>query len=155
MTTIDEHLSAVRAGLDRLDPQAAQAARRAGAVLVDTRPAFQREADGTIPGALIIERNHLEWRCDPASGASVPEATGRDVHWIVLCDEGYASSLAAVSLRAIGLRRATDLIGGFQAWRRAGLPVTVPDPTGDSPLRGDTQLNHRPGPSPTPAGPSS
>ncbi|WP_461297064.1 rhodanese-like domain-containing protein [Streptomyces harbinensis] len=155
MTTIDTHLAAVRAGLDRLGPHQAQAARERGAVLVDTRPAFQRDADGTIQGALVIERNHLEWRCDPASGASVPEATDRDVHWIVVCDEGYASSLAAASLRALGLRRATDLIGGFQAWRRAGLPVEVSDPTGDSPLRGDTQLNHRPGPSPTPAGPPS
>ncbi|MDT0344102.1 rhodanese-like domain-containing protein [Streptomyces litchfieldiae] len=122
---IDEHLAAVRRGLNRLGPREAHAAVRAGAVLVDTRPEFQRSA-GTIPGALVIERNHLEWRLDPASGASVPEATGPDVRWIVFCDEGYASSLAAASLVAIGLRRATDLAGGFQAWRRAGLPVTPP-----------------------------
>ncbi|MGP3966360.1 rhodanese-like domain-containing protein [Streptomyces sp. 6N223] len=122
--SIDAHLAAVRRTLDRLDPRQAFAAVRAGAVLVDTRPEFQRAADGAVPGALIIERNHLEWRCDPASGASVPQARDRGVHWIVFCDEGYASSLAAASLRAIGLPRATDLIGGFQAWRRAGLPVT-------------------------------
>ncbi|MGK5530017.1 rhodanese-like domain-containing protein [Streptomyces sp. URMC 129] len=124
--TIDAHLAAVRETFERLDPHQAHAAAEHGAVLVDTRPAFQRAASGTIPGALVIERNHLEWRCDPASGASVPEATGTDVRWIVFCDEGYASSLAAASLRSIGLRNATDLAGGFQAWRRAGLPVTPP-----------------------------
>ncbi|WP_326596050.1 rhodanese-like domain-containing protein [Streptomyces sp. NBC_01803] len=124
--TIDTHLTVVRETLERLDPSRAHAAAQDGAVLVDTRPAFQRDASGTIPGALIIERNHLEWRCDPASGASVPEATDADVRWIVFCDEGYASSLAAASLRSIGLRNATDLAGGFQAWRRAGLPVTPP-----------------------------
>ncbi|ARQ68017.1 rhodanese-like domain-containing protein [Streptomyces marincola] len=124
--TIDGHLAAVRRTLDRLGPREALAAVREGAVLVDTRPEFQRKASGTVPGALIIERNHLEWRCDPASGASVPEAGHRNVRWIVFCDAGYASSLAAASLRAIGLPRATDLVGGFQAWRRAGLPVTPP-----------------------------
>ncbi|RBM20727.1 rhodanese-like domain-containing protein [Streptomyces sp. PT12] len=123
---IDAHLAHARRDLDRVTPQEAHEAAREGAVLVDTRPEFQRAADGTIPGALLIERNHLEWRCDPSSGASVPEATSRDVRWIVLCDEGYASSLAAASLRAIGLPRATDLAGGFQAWRAAGLPVTPP-----------------------------
>ncbi|ONK10640.1 rhodanese-like domain-containing protein [Streptomyces sp. MP131-18] len=124
--TIGGHLAAVRGALDRLGPRQAHDAVRHGAVLVDTRPEFQRAASGTIPGALIIERNHLEWRCDPASGASVPEAADRDVRWIVFCDEGYASSLAAASLRAIGLHRATDLDGGFQSWRHAGLPVTPP-----------------------------
>lgn len=123
---IDGMLAAVRATLDRLTPQQAYAALAEGAVLVDTRPEFQRRASGTVPGALLVERNHLEWRCDPSSGATVAEATGTDVHWIVMCDEGYASSLAAASLRALGLSRATDLTGGFQAWRRAGLPVTLP-----------------------------
>ncbi|WP_129843066.1 rhodanese-like domain-containing protein [Streptomyces sp. RFCAC02] len=123
---IDARLAAERRGLDRLTPREAYEEAAAGAVLVDTRPAFQRAADGTVPGALVIERNHLEWRCDPTSGAAVPEATGPDVRWIVLCDEGYASSLAAASLRSVGLRRATDVAGGFQAWRRAGLPVTPP-----------------------------
>ncbi|RKN38313.1 rhodanese-like domain-containing protein [Streptomyces hoynatensis] len=123
---VDAHLAAVRRTLDRLEPHQARAEAAAGAVLVDTRPEFQRAAGGTIPGALLIERNHLEWRCDPGSGASVPEATGPDVRWIVFCEEGYASSLAAASLRAIGLSRATDLVGGFRAWRAAGLPVTPP-----------------------------
>ncbi|CAL9361955.1 MULTISPECIES: rhodanese-like domain-containing protein [Streptomyces] len=121
---IDARLAAVRRSLDRLHPHEAHAAVARGAVLVDTRPEFQRRADGTVPGALIVERNHLEWRLDPASSGALPEATSATIRWIVLCDEGYASSLAAASLRWIGLPRATDLIGGFQAWRRAGLPVT-------------------------------
>ncbi|MQY16251.1 hypothetical protein SRB5_64490 [Streptomyces sp. RB5] len=120
---IDEHLDRARSGLDRLLPRQAAAEAAAGAVLVDTRPEFQRLAGGSIPGALVIERNHLEWRCDPTSGASVPQAVDFDVRWIVLCDEGYASSLAAASLRGIGLHRATDVVGGFRAWRAEGLPV--------------------------------
>ncbi|GAB2921740.1 rhodanese-like domain-containing protein [Streptomyces mayteni] len=123
-TGIDAHLAAARGTFERVSPEEAHAEWLTGAVLVDTRPEFQRAAHGTIPGALVIERNHLEWRCDPSSGAPVPEATDREVRWIVFCDEGYASSLAAASLRAIGLPRATDLVGGFQAWRRAALPVT-------------------------------
>ncbi|MFW6721583.1 rhodanese-like domain-containing protein [Streptomyces sp. MAR4 CNY-716] len=118
--------AAVRTTLERLTPRQAYTALADGAVLADTRPEFQRRASGTVPGALLMERNHLEWRCDPAGGASVAEATGTDAHWIVMCDEGYASSLAAASLRSLGLARATDLIGGFQAWRAAALPVTLP-----------------------------
>jgi len=97
-----------------------------GAVLVDTRPEFQRRADGEVPGAVVIERNHLEWRLDPHSQGRIPEATDRDITWIVLCDEGYSSSLAAASLQDLGMRNATDVVGGFQAWRRAGLPVERP-----------------------------
>ena len=99
-----------------------------GALLVDTRPEFQRRADGEIPGAIIIERNHLEWRLHPASPGRIPEAADRDIHWIVICDEGYASSLAAATLQTIGLHRATDVVGGFQAWRAARLPVSSPGP---------------------------
>jgi rhodanese-related sulfurtransferase len=121
--TIDELLAEARSRLRRVEPQEAAERGRAGAVLVDTRPAFQRDRDGVIPGALVIERNHLEWRFDPASDARVPEATGYDVEVVVLCDEGYSSSLAADSLRALGLHRATDVVGGFQAWKAAGLPV--------------------------------
>jgi rhodanese-related sulfurtransferase len=124
--TIDEMLAAARARLRRLDPLAAAAAAAAGARLVDTRPRFQRAAGGAIPGALNIERNHLEWRLDPASRWRIPEATDHDVMWIVVCEEGYSSSLAAASLQLLGLHRATDLIGGFQAWRSAGLPVLAP-----------------------------
>jgi rhodanese-related sulfurtransferase len=94
-----------------------------GALLVDTRPEWQRREDGEIPGALVIERNHIEWRLDPTSDARIPEAVDHDVEVIVVCSEGYASSLAAASLQDLGLHRATDLIGGFRAWREAGLPT--------------------------------
>jgi rhodanese-related sulfurtransferase len=124
--TIDELLARARCGLHRLDPTSAFRAVSGGAILIDTRPEWQRYADGEIPGALIIKRNHLEWRCDPACPGRVPEAVGHEVAWIICCDEGYASSLAAASLQALGLRQATDLIGGFQAWRAAGLPVAAP-----------------------------
>ena len=122
--TIDDLLIEARGGLARLDPVAAFRAMYGGAVLIDTRPEWQRRADGEIPGAIVIERNHLEWRCDPRCPARLAEATDHQVTWIVCCDEGYSSSLAAASLQALGLRNATDVIGGFQAWRAAGLPVT-------------------------------
>jgi rhodanese-related sulfurtransferase len=125
--SIAEHLAAVRAGLERLTPeQAAQAAAR-GALLVDIRYGALRDRDGTIPGAAVVERNELEWRLDPSSDHRIAQATGHDLQVVVICNEGYASSLAAGSLRELGLHRATDLIGGFQAWRAAGLPVTPPD----------------------------
>jgi rhodanese-related sulfurtransferase len=122
--TIDELLAAARSRLDRLDPVAAHRAVAAGAVLVDIRPAAQRAVEGEVPGALLVERNVLEWRFDPASDARLPVATGHHVQVIVLCSEGYTSSLAAASLRDLGLHRATDVTGGFRAWRAAGLPTT-------------------------------
>lgn len=125
--TIDEILRQARSTLRRVTPAQAWAAMSAGAILVDIRPEFQRRADGEIPGAVVIERVHLEWRCDPASPARVGEATDHDVYWIVCCDEGYSSSLAAASLQALGLHRSTDVIDGFRAWRSAGLPVVHPD----------------------------
>lgn len=121
--TIDEVLAAARARLRRLQPAEAAAASSDGAWLVDTRPQFQRRAGGEIPGAILVERNHLEWRLDPASAWRIPEATDHAVRWIVVCEEGYSSSLAAASLQDLGLRNATDLIGGFIAWKSAGLPV--------------------------------
>ncbi|WP_425465363.1 rhodanese-like domain-containing protein [Nonomuraea mesophila] len=124
--TVDGMLAVARAGLLRMSPAEAAAAIAGGARLVDTRPQFQRAADGEIPGAIVIERNHLEWRLDPTSPARIPEATGHDIAWILICDEGYSSSLAAASLRTIGLARATDVIGGFRAWKQAGLPLTHP-----------------------------
>jgi rhodanese-related sulfurtransferase len=124
--TVDDLLIRARSGLRRLDPGSAFRAIRGGAILIDTRPEWQRRADGDIPGAIVIERNHLEWRCDPACPGRVPEATGHDVAWVICCDEGYSSSLAAASLQELGLHRATDLIGGFRAWRAAGLPVATP-----------------------------
>ena len=124
--TVDGLLAQARSGLARLSPAAAYQAMRSGAILIDTRPEWQRRMAGEIPGAIVIERNHLEWRCDPGSAARLPEAGHHHVAWIICCDEGYSSSLAAASLQALGLHNATDLIGGFQAWRAAGLPVTRP-----------------------------
>jgi rhodanese-related sulfurtransferase len=121
--SIDEVLAAARTRLSRLDPPAASDAVGGGAILVDIRPAAQRAAEGDIPGATIIERNVLEWRLDPASDARLPVA-GYDLQVIVFCSEGYTSSLAASALQDLGLRRATDLAGGFRAWEAAGLPVT-------------------------------
>lgn len=123
---IADVLDRVRESLDRLTPPEAAEAVRRGALLVDTRPMFQRATSGEIPGAIVVERNHLEWRLDPLSPHRVREAVGHELHWIVVCQEGYSSSLAAESLRRLGLRRATDLIGGFLAWRAAGLPVLRP-----------------------------
>ncbi|HEY4007449.1 MAG TPA: rhodanese-like domain-containing protein [Pseudonocardia sp.] len=117
-------LAAARARLRRLGPvQAAEAVSR-GALLVDIRPEWQRRAEGGIPDALVIERNHLEWRLDPTSDARIEEATDHDVAVVVVCSEGYTSSLAAASLQELGLHRATDLVGGFHAWRAAGLPTS-------------------------------
>ena len=121
--SIETLLAAARARLERLTPQRAHAASGAGAMLVDIRPYAQRVQEGEVPGALVVERNVLEWRFDPASDARLPEATGYDVDVIVLCSEGYTSSLAADALRSLGLRRATDVAGGFQAWAAAGLPT--------------------------------
>jgi rhodanese-related sulfurtransferase len=124
---ISRVLRDARAGLVRLTGrQAWEAAQRGEALLVDTRPEFQRRADGELPGAIVIERVHLEWRCDPMSPARIPEAADHDVWWVILCDEGYSSSLAAASLQALGLHRATDVIDGFRAWRAGGLPILRP-----------------------------
>ncbi|OHV37148.1 MULTISPECIES: rhodanese-like domain-containing protein [Pseudofrankia] len=119
-------LARARAQLRRLDPPAAAAAVADGALLVDIRPAAQRAAEGEIPAALVIERNVLEWRLDPTSDARLPVATGDDLRVIVICSEGYTSSLAAASLRELGLHRATDVVGGYHAWAAAGLPTVAP-----------------------------
>ncbi|MFF4252866.1 rhodanese-like domain-containing protein [Streptomyces sp. NPDC001663] len=122
---IDELLERVRAGYERIEPKEAyDAVRTGGALLVDIRYAALRERDGLIPGALVVERNELEWRLDPQGSHRAPEATSHDLRVVVICNEGYASSLAAASLHQLGLRRATDLVGGFQAWKASGLPVT-------------------------------
>jgi rhodanese-related sulfurtransferase len=125
--SIDEILSAARARLARLTPREAQAELQAGAVLIDIRPAAQRAAAGEVPGSVVIERNHLEWRLDPESGARLPWVDGYDLWPIVICNEGYTSSLAAAALQDLGLARATDVIGGYQAWRAAGLPTARPE----------------------------
>ena len=128
--SIDEILAAARARLERVTVEQAFAEARDGdAVIVDIRPAWQRAAEGEVPGALVIERNHLEWRFDPEGGSRVPEAS-YDARVLVICSEGYTSSLAAAALHDLGVRRATDVEGGFIAWIAAGLPVsrTVSDP---------------------------
>ena len=129
--TIDQVLAEARTRLDRLTPRQALRAVAAGAVLVDIRPAAQRIAEGEIPGALIVERNVLEWRFDPASAARLPQAR-YDLHVVVFCSEGYTSSLAAAALQDLGVRRATDLEGGFAAWQAAGLPVVSAAHSSDS-----------------------
>ncbi|MFI5494442.1 rhodanese-like domain-containing protein [Actinoplanes sp. NPDC051859] len=119
---IDELLAEARARLTRVGPQETHQALARGAVLIDIRPAAQRAEYGDIPGALVIERNVLEWRLDPRSDARL-EFTHYDLEVIVTCQEGYTSSLAAAALKDLGLHRATDLDGGFKAWQEAGLPT--------------------------------
>ncbi|WP_431956280.1 rhodanese-like domain-containing protein [Nocardia lijiangensis] len=119
--TIDQMLDDARAQLDRIYAFELPAALARGAILVDIRPQAQRDREGTLPGALVIERNVLEWRLDPTSSARLALAADHDVEWIVVCSEGFTSSLAAASLQQLGLHRATDLIGGYQALKAAGL----------------------------------
>jgi rhodanese-related sulfurtransferase len=120
---IDQLLADARARLTRLDPLQASAAVREGALLIDIRSESQRADDGTVPGSLFVARNVLEWRCDPSSEHRDPQIDGRERQLIIMCNEGYQSSLAAATLHDLGLTRTTDLAGGFQAWRDAGLPV--------------------------------
>jgi rhodanese-related sulfurtransferase len=124
--SINQVLAQARSRLCRVDPHQADAEMRAGALLVDIRPQAQRAAEGEVPGALRIERNVLEWRFDPASDSRLPQARGYGTRVIIMCSEGYTSSLAAASLQDLGLANATDLAGGFHAWAAAGLPVTRP-----------------------------
>jgi len=128
---IDQLLARARARLVRLGPGQAMDAVQHGAVLVDIRPQAQRAAEGEIPGAMIVERNVLEWRFDPAAAARLPVA-GYYLRVIVVCSEGYTSSLAAASLQDLGVHRATDLEGGFRAWHAAGLPVRQPGHSSES-----------------------
>jgi rhodanese-related sulfurtransferase len=121
----DQLLSQARCRLERLSPERAHAAVRVGALLIDIRSEVQRERDGVIPGSRFIARNVLEWRCDPASPwrDEAVTGTGAGARIILICNEGYQSSLAAATLQQLGLIDATDVIGGFQAWKDAGLPV--------------------------------
>ena len=112
---IDVVLENARTKINRLTADELPAALRRGAILVDIRPAAQRAIEGEVPTALIIERNVLEWRLDPTSDARIPQAVDDDVEWVVLCSEGYTSSLAAAALQDIGLHRATDVVGGYHA----------------------------------------
>jgi len=120
-------LSASRARLRRLSPgEAYEAVARTEAILVDIRPEGQRAIEGSIASVLVVERNVLEWRFDPASSARLPVATDHGLEVIVFCSEGYTSSLAAAALQDLGLYRATDMVGGFHAWRATGLPIVPP-----------------------------
>ena len=121
--TIHDLLASARARYRRVTPAEALAAMRAGALLIDTRTDGQRRRDGEIPGALAIDRTVLEWRVDPASGATHPAIGGLDTPLILLCAQGYSSSLAVGTLLDLGASDVTDVIGGFEAWRAAGLPV--------------------------------
>jgi rhodanese-related sulfurtransferase len=123
-TGIDVLLDRCRSGVQRLAPAESLAATAEGALLIDTRTEAQRRVQGELPGAIVIDRTVLEWRLDPTSDSRIPEAVDHDVQVIVVCRQGYSSSLAAASLRATGLSRATDMIGGVEAWIAAGLPLS-------------------------------
>src|SRR5215470_15291727 len=125
--TIDELLAEARATLPyRPSPAEALQAQAGGALLIDIREDDQRREDGLIPGAIVLPRNSLEWRCDPASEWRHPAITRRDLYIILICNQGYQSTLAAATLQQLGLIHATDLDGGFTAWAAAGLPVIAP-----------------------------
>jgi rhodanese-related sulfurtransferase len=119
---VDSFLEKARSGLRRVSPQEADTLRQEGALLVDIRPRANRAAEGEIPGALPVERIHLEWRLSPDSEWRLPGVTAAS-RVVVFCNEGYASSLAARDLQLLGLPHATDLVGGFRAWAAAGLPT--------------------------------
>jgi rhodanese-related sulfurtransferase len=120
---IDRVLERARRQVRRVTPEQAMTEMASGALLVDTRTETQRAKQGEIPGALAIDRNVLEWRLDPTSPWRIPEATDRDVRVIVLCAQGFSSTLAALSLQELGLKNVSDVEGGFEAWTAAGMPV--------------------------------
>jgi rhodanese-related sulfurtransferase len=122
-TPIDGMLEAARARLRRLEPAEALEAVRAGAVLIDTRSEDLRRRDGWVPGSVSYPLSVLEWRLDPESPHRAPDAPDLDAHVVLLCAHGFSSSLAAARLQELGFGRATDVVGGFEAWRKAGLPV--------------------------------
>jgi rhodanese-related sulfurtransferase len=127
--TIDELLEDARGRIGRVTPVEAAAIAEAGGLLVDIRPIEQRASDGEVPGALIIQRNVLEWRLDPASEHRISEVTGHHQPIVIICNEGYASSLAAATLADLGFAFTADVVGGYQAWRAAGLPTERIKPT--------------------------
>ncbi|NKY46839.1 rhodanese-like domain-containing protein [Nocardia cerradoensis] len=118
----EDLLTRARAGLNRVEPVTAARRLAEGALVVDIRPHADRLAEGEIPGAVVVERIVLEWRLDPGGAHRLPDLTS-DTEVIIVCNEGYASSLAAADAQRLGLARATDLVGGFRAWKAAGLPV--------------------------------
>jgi rhodanese-related sulfurtransferase len=130
VSRIDDLLEAARARIHRVTPEEARAAMAAGGVILDTRTYEQRRADGVIPGATVMSRNVIEWRVDPTSGWEDPEVVARSGPVIVMCDEGFASSLSAATLVDLGIEDAVDMIGGYQAWKAAGLPTAPAPPPG-------------------------
>jgi rhodanese-related sulfurtransferase len=122
---VDEMVDKARSGLRRVEPHEAARILASGGLLVDTRPASQRAEFGEVPGAIVIERNVLEWRLDPTSPHRHEAVVRSDQDIVVMCQAGYASSLAAASLRQLGLSKVTDLVGGYEAWAEAGLPTTL------------------------------
>jgi rhodanese-related sulfurtransferase len=128
---IDQLVEEARGKLHRVTPEEAQQALADGALLIDIRAESQRSAEGTIPGAKFVPRNVLEWRLDPTSASCDPAVARPDATIIVICREGFQSSLAAATLQDLGLARATDMVGGFEAWRAAGLPVEPVGEEGD------------------------
>ena len=125
-TTVDELLARARGRIERLEPHEAAAAAEAGALIVDLRPQETRRRAGIVPGSLHIPRSVLEWRLDPSSPSRNPHVGGFDRRLILLCDHGYSSSLAAATLVELGYARVGDVVGGFEAWSAAGLPVAAP-----------------------------
>ena len=124
LSAVDRLLAQARLGLRRVDARQAKQIGDEGGLLIDIRPAAQRAEFGEIPGTLIVERNNLEWRLDPGGSHRLPEAENPDRPVVIICQEGYASSLAAASLLGVGRTAVTDLEGGFVAWKQAGLPTT-------------------------------
>jgi rhodanese-related sulfurtransferase len=135
VSAVDGLLAEARAGLDRVHPHELADAVAHGALVVDIRPVEQRRRDGDLPGAVVIDRNVLEWRLDPSCPHSIPEATDVDLRVVLVCNEGYGSSLAAATLRRLGLWRATDVVGGFQAWRAVVVPHQAVRRTGEGARR--------------------
>ncbi len=121
--TIGALLDEARSRLDRLEPEAAFRAQADGALIVDTRCAELRRDDGVIPGSVHVPLSVLYWRLDPTSGHADPRLTDAERRIVLCCAHGYSSSMAAATLRDLGFRRATDIVGGFEAWAAAGLPV--------------------------------
>jgi rhodanese-related sulfurtransferase len=134
-SAINAFLARARAGLDRVEPERLADEVAAGAIMIDIRPLEQRQRDGELPGAIIIDRNVIEWRLDPTSPDRLAIAVDAGIRYVLVCNEGYSSSLAAATLRELGLRRATDLVGGFQALRsspQGRLTAPVPSPLPES-----------------------
>jgi rhodanese-related sulfurtransferase len=131
MTPIERMVEADRSLLQRLEPREADAAVRRGGVIVDIRSHEQRVEHGVVPGSVRVHRNVLEWRVDPSSGWHDDRFAAYDGPVIVMCQEGYSSSMAAATLQRLGFTRATDMVGGFEAWAEAGLPTQPLDPTVD------------------------